>query len=579
MRERSESMKAKTILLVLLLMGALCNAQQQVTRQEAINAAVNTMKYYGKTNISNHTVSDVLTLGLGGPTLIYEVHFVSGESVLLSGSRLCKPVLGYSKEEPNQTLLNHIEDLPDGLKFLIDCYMEQIDYSFENPTNEMYEKDWDFLLQYNENRAMHSIIVNPLLTSRWGQSKSNDENHRDKHAYNYYVTETHCDCEDDYCPAGCVAVALAQILRKWESTPNNPGRCYTLDYQWENMPDSLDAPWNYNWNSSYITKRDAIATLIKDCGIQVGMDYCGLQNLYSPDPPHCGSAATDASVLEALDYFGYYHNDNVSYKSAYSQENWEQKLQNDLDRGYPIYYAGNNSIGKGHAFVCDGYDDNHLFHFNWGWNSSGGWYSTTAGNLSLSYKYAQRAIFDIHPIEDCWEDIIFECNKNIFTDHDYYASNLISNNDYDFIVNAQADVSMKAKEIRLTQGFHATYGSKFHAIINPCSPNNADGIIEQFGNKTKCKININNEKIDNNNIQPDEDFVLFPNPAMTRLYIQSNNILKGHLFIRNMYGEILFEKMYTENTVIDISNLSSGTYIVQWLTETGKYVTKKLIKL
>ena len=23
-----------------------------------------------------------------------------------------------------------------------------------------------------------------------------------------------------------------------------------------------------------------------------------------------------------------------------------------------------------HAFICDGYDDNGLFHFNWGWSGS-----------------------------------------------------------------------------------------------------------------------------------------------------------------------------------------------------------------
>ncbi len=570
-------MKAKTILLVLLSMATLCNAQQQVSRLEAINVAVNTMRYYGKTNMSIHTVSDVLSLGLGGPTLIYEVHFESGESVLLSGSRSCKPILGYTKEESNQTLLNHFENLPDGLKFLIDCYMEQIEHSFENTTNKTYCKDWDCLLQFDENRAKHSTIVSPILTSQWGQSESNDENHRDKHAYNYYVSETHSDCEDDYCPAGCVAVALAQILRKWGTTPTNPGRCYTLDYQWENMPDSLIAPWGYNWNNSYITKRNAIATLIKDCGIQVGTDYCGLQNLYSPVPPHCGSAATDESVLGALDYFGYYHDVNVSYKRSYSQEEWEQKLQYDLDRGYPIYYAGNNSIGSGHAFVCDGYDDNHLFHFNWGWNSSGGWYSTTAGDFSISYVNAQRAIFDIHPIDGCWVDIIFECNQNLFANHDYHASNLISNNEYDFIVNAQADVLMKAKEIILTPGFHAKNGSIFCAKINPCSPNDTNGIIEQLGNKPNHKNT--HEEIDNNNLPSDDDFVLFPNPAMTRLYIQANIISKGHLFIRNLFGEVLFESMYSENIVIDISNLTSGTYIVQWLTETGEFITRKLIKL
>ncbi len=32
----------------------------------------------------------------------------------------------------------------------------------------------------------------------------------------------------------------------------------------------------------------------------------------------------------------------------------------------PILYGG-QSTSVGHEFVCDGYDGNGYFHFNWGW--------------------------------------------------------------------------------------------------------------------------------------------------------------------------------------------------------------------
>ena len=71
-------MKAKTILLVLLLMGTLCNAQQQVSRQEAINAAVNTMYSIGRPDLSTNTIQNVFSTRERGDTLMYEVRFITG---------------------------------------------------------------------------------------------------------------------------------------------------------------------------------------------------------------------------------------------------------------------------------------------------------------------------------------------------------------------------------------------------------------------------------------------------------------------------------------------------------------------
>ncbi|MDR3047288.1 MAG: C10 family peptidase [Bacteroidales bacterium] len=36
-----------------------------------------------------------------------------------------------------------------------------------------------------------------------------------------------------------------------------------------------------------------------------------------------------------------------------------------MQQELPVYYSGRKSSG-GHAFVCDGYDAENLFHFNFG---------------------------------------------------------------------------------------------------------------------------------------------------------------------------------------------------------------------
>ena len=40
-----------------------------------------------------------------------------------------------------------------------------------------------------------------------------------------------------------------------------------------------------------------------------------------------------------------------------------------LDEHIPLYYSGqDDDMQGGHAFVCDGYDENDYFHYNWGWS-------------------------------------------------------------------------------------------------------------------------------------------------------------------------------------------------------------------
>ena len=49
----------------------------------------------------------------------------------------------------------------------------------------------------------------------------------------------------------------------------------------------------------------------------------------------------------------------------------------------PILYAANDPTAGGHAFICDGYNSEGLFHFNFGWyGTCDGWYASTALNMT-----------------------------------------------------------------------------------------------------------------------------------------------------------------------------------------------------
>ena len=78
-------------------------------------------------------------------------------------------------------------------------------------------------------------------------------------------------------------------------------------------------------------------------------------------------------------------------------------LKNNLDAGIPIIYNGfNSSNAGGHCFICDGYDANDFFHFNWGQRGNYDGYfeidDMTPSNQNFSYN--QGAILDLVPAID-----------------------------------------------------------------------------------------------------------------------------------------------------------------------------------
>ena len=278
--------------------------------------------------------------------------------VIVSGHTVLPPVIGWS----DQGSFPDLEDAPENYASWIAHYSEMIDIAKANsiaPTAEILQQ-WD--------EATKGIFgtrnvktVAPMVATRWNQDCY----------YNEYCPATSGGgwwggpCGHVY--AGCVACAMAQVMKFWDYPATGFGsHSYThsqygeqsanfgaTTYNWAQMPNEV---WSHN---------DAVATLMYHCGVSVNMNYSA-----------SGSGAYSRDVETAVrSYFGYC---GAKYreKTAYSEEAWNTMLKAELDQGHPIYYSGANG-DSGHAFVCDGYDDNDRFHFNFGWSGSGDGYYTT----------------------------------------------------------------------------------------------------------------------------------------------------------------------------------------------------------
>jgi hypothetical protein len=299
--------------------------------------------------------------------------------VIVSADDVVKPVLGYSGEGTYDR-----SNLPPAFQKWMEGYKEQILSAKKNHIEATVEvkKNWEQLVDgtYGLEKAS-TASVSPLLTTTWNQSP-------------YY---------NALCPGGsvtgCVATAMAQIMKYWNYPANGTG---FHGYN-ENNYGYLSANFggtSYNWGSmpnNVTSSNSAVATLMYHCGVSVNMDY------------GTSSSAQTLDVAYALEtYFGYNPNTIQGldkgnwwdiFNPYYTDAEWHDILINELDNGRPIQYAGSGGSG-GHSFVCDGYNNNDYFHFNWGWGgNSDGYFSISNLNPSGSdFNSNHRAVIGIQPL-------------------------------------------------------------------------------------------------------------------------------------------------------------------------------------
>ena len=298
--------------------------------------------------------------------------------VIVSGDKRQYETLGYSEDG-----IFPAENIPCCMAFMLREYMREFDYLSQK---SVYPLGAETESESSVRRA--PAYKNCILDTRWGQYAP----------YNNL-------CNGNL--AGCVAVAMAQIMYKHK---------YPSSYSWSNMLKT------YKTNSYTTTQANAVAKLIRDCGVNVHMDY-------GTD----GSSAKSSDAAWALAHkFGY--NPNIKYykRNYFSQNEWEQIILEELKAERPILYSG-KSDNSDHAFILDGYDGNGFYHFNWGWNGSG--VNPNYGNESYfkltsltpkvttthDYTYDQNMVCQISPETVGNFECVFYADK--FTASDFTLGN------------------------------------------------------------------------------------------------------------------------------------------------------------
>ncbi len=456
-------------------------------------------------------------------------------------------------------------------------------------------EEWNMILENRMGERQSAAVYGPYLTSRWNQSESNDG--LDKNAYNYHVGE---QCGENNCAAGCVPVAMAQIMNYWKYPVMTS--LSARHYDWCNMPDGL-----YTGSQNYEWERNAISTLIQDCGAFADVSYC-----FSG----CQSFAWPSKARKAFVDDFHYDKSADLIRRIYHIRTWKKIIKANITNGRPVFYAAmeDNVFSGGHAFVCDGYDGStDKFHFNWGWGNQGTWVTLDDLNSGNGgWNNLERAIVNLFPIETqnyCDFTLPLELHYYLYynvsgnlTPPPYQnvprtATKLISvSNNINYpdswrtIPSGASSEYVAHKEIVLRDGFEAKHGCSFRAYLVPCHSceNNRTDDPMAGGEESYVFVEQSNsqegerEGVEENpsGQETAAGIVLYPNPTTGELNVRLDASQGGlaQLSIMDMLGNTVMQRKGCESERIDVSGLAPGLYLIHAVSDKGQTYFSKFVK-
>lgn len=261
---------------------------------------------------------------------LYAFNAEGGGYVIVSGDDRTEPILGYSLDGCYDEA-----EMPDNMKAWLQGYSRQAEQIRQGK------------VKIGSRAPAARSRIEPLVKTQWSQRTP-------------YNQECPIDINTNMLSAtGCVATSMSQILNYWQ-WPKENLEGFTTDGGEVVPVTTFD--WNHllpTYTEGNYTEEEAkaVAHLMRWAGWSVDMNY-------STSMSGSATATIERALRNCFDY-----DKNVHWLSQvdYSLEEWEDIVYAELANSRPVIYNGYNSNMEGHSFICDGYDGDGMFHFNWGW--------------------------------------------------------------------------------------------------------------------------------------------------------------------------------------------------------------------
>ena len=300
----------------------------------------------------------------------YEIYgFEHGGFAVVSSDDLVPELLGVSSK-------HYSEGRNTNFQWWLSAMSDAVDYAVQNNIA---------LAPIAPDPAKFPTQVGPLMTTEWDQLDP----------YNMLLPLSN---GGDRLYTGCVATAMAQVLNYYKVPEHGVGQRTIYYPQYDTSGSAITATFEddyYDWDNmldNYAVQpyndaqAQAVALLMRDCGVAADMQYGGYQE--------SGSGAYSTDAAEGLrTYFGLtdatcYERDGYN-GPGYSDQDWMDMVFTALSEDGPIYYGGSSYYSGGHAFVLHGYNAQGMVYVNWGWSGDDdGYYDISLLNPSY-YDFSQ----------------------------------------------------------------------------------------------------------------------------------------------------------------------------------------------
>ena len=365
--------------------------------------AVAAYKLYAKDNrkSDNASINGHLTQVSDNNEISYYLfNFENGGFVILSADDNYHPVLGFSTEGPldfsNEQAMIILKGEMASHEIQI---AESKKANFKSSTNII--SAWSEIKEIArtgrvpKNNTFQPVVA-PLTTTKWNQD-------------GFYNASTPVDPNgpNGRTYAGCVPIAMAQLLRYYEnSAPGNGTLVYDDPVYGLQEGDICGQQFDYANMPDVLTEENTILSdFIYDIGKMTRTKYS------------TSYTSTYVSLLENSLVFNFGFDSDIKAYSGTNQDLYSSTLKSELDENRLVLLSG-WSIDEfdradiGHTWVADGYGHDaqgvEYMHFNWGWGgSNNGWFLDNPGAFTphpnnpeqsvIPYYWYRYTIYNIKP--------------------------------------------------------------------------------------------------------------------------------------------------------------------------------------
>ncbi|MEI6122415.1 MAG: C10 family peptidase [Bacteroidota bacterium] len=503
---------------------------------------------------------------------VYYVFNISNNRgfVIVAAEERSVPVLFYTFEGSYSTT-----NQPDNFVYWMKNYELQIVAARD--ANVAKEKKTTALWTYYSsttapNNKTSTVAVPILLTTNWSQDP--------------YYNDLCPSMSGNHCPTGCVATAMAMIM-KYHAYPTHGygshSYAHTIANGFSNNLGTLSANFGtttYNWAAmpnSVNSTNTSVATLMYHCGVSVNMDY---------DINGSGAYLSNAQTA-FMTYFIY--SAQYATRTSYTDAAWTLLIKNSLDSLRPVLYGGSDVSYGGHAFVCDGYQNSgtytNMFHFNWGWGGSSNGYvylsNLTPQSSGMTFSQNQEIVYEIYPKPATLPVANFTSNKTSLAPNGLVVfTNTSTNNPLNYLwsITPNTGLTFTSGTSTSTKNIYVIFANIGYYTVSLTSSNSA-------GSANETKTNYIHVWIDDAGVEHTDvlqNIKLYPNPSNGDITIETDLELQGDVSckIYDILGNEVLNILYTSglnnnNIILNLSELHKGLYFIKITTSKGS-ITKRI---